>query len=111
MKKHCGVVLFVCSIACFAWACGSGSDEEKPTWNCYLLSDGCTCSEPRPGWSSNPGGMRVDRCPAAQCCLLNSQSTESTLAFCTCITMSDADDCANQAMTSQQKVVATCPPP
>jgi hypothetical protein len=53
--------------------------------------------------------MRVDKCPAAQCCLLNAQSTESTLAFCTCITV--ADDCEAQAMMTQQKVVATCPPP
>jgi hypothetical protein len=101
--------LVASAMVCVAVACGSDDGETKTSWHCLLLTDGCTCSQPRPGWMPNPGGTQVDKCPAAQCCLLNVQPSETTLAYCGCETTSD--DCGAKAMSSQSTVVATCPPP
>jgi len=57
----------------------------------------------------NPGGMQVDRSPAAQCCLHNTEATESTLAYCACQTV--ADDCEAKATAAHAMIVSTCPPP
>jgi hypothetical protein len=107
-RRRCVLVVGWCIMG-LALGCGSGNEGEKETWNCLLLDDGCTCSQPRPGWMPNPGGAKVERCPAAQCCLLSTVATDTTLAYCGCQTA--ADDCEARAAASQAKIVAICPPP
>src|SRR5687767_7267661 len=108
-RMHRGVVLLGGLIGWFWLACSSSDSDPGPTWNCVSAQDGCTCSQLRPGRQPRPGVDYIDRCPAAQCCLLNSQADEATLAICECITV--ADDCeARAAQSPQTKVVPTCPP-
>lgn len=109
MRMHRGVVTVGVSIVCLWLACGNGDSDSAPKWNCLAAGDGCTCTQLRPGQLPRPGVQYIDRCPAAQCCLLNSQGDETTVAICECITV--ADDCEAMAARSQTKVVATCPPP
>src|SRR4051812_45820046 len=79
-------------------ACGSsGTEDPGAKWYCVVASDGCSCTQLRPGKSPKPGVMWVDRCPAAPCCLLNTaQSDENTMANCGCLAMTD--DCPARAM-------------
>jgi hypothetical protein len=110
LGRSAGVVLQGAAMA-IAIACGDPSNNDEPTakWSCVAFSDGCTCSQLRPGKDPKPGVTYVDRCPAAPCCLLNTQSDESSLANCGCLAV--ADDCEARATETQTKVVATCPPP
>jgi hypothetical protein len=106
---HRGLVLVGGAIVCVCLACGNGESEPETKWNCVGAVDGCTCSQLRPGRQPRPGVDYIDRCPAAQCCLLNSEGDEATVAICGCITV--ADDCeARAAQSPQTKVVTTCPP-
>ena len=109
-QMHRSVVLGVASLVCLWLACGNSGEEAGPKWNCAAVGDGCTCSQLKPGQLPRPGVEYIDRCPAAQCCLHNSQGDETTVAVCECITV--ADDCqARAAQSPQTKVVAACPPP
>ena len=106
-RKHRWVFLWGGSMVWLVFAsCGSGDDAPGPTWKCVVASDGCTCSQLRPGFMHKPGVMWVDACPAAQCCLLNTTGDESTMAICGCVTI--ADTCESRPET---KVVPKCPPP
>jgi hypothetical protein len=108
-RKHRGVVMVGISIVCLWLACGTGDGDEGPKWNCLATGDGCVCTQLRPGQLPRPGVEYIDRCSAAQCCMLNSKGDETTIAICECINV--ADDCDARAELSQTKVVSTCPPP
>ena len=109
-QVHRSVVLVIGSLFCFWLACDGTDEDAAPKWNCVAAGDGCTCTQLKPGQLPRPGVEYIDRCPAAQCCLHNSQGDEISVAVCICITV--ADDCqARAARSPQTKVVVTCPPP
>ena len=105
-----GAFLLPIAALLLGMACGSpDADDGSPKWYCVVASDGCSCSQLRPGKSPKPGVTWIDRCPAGPCCLLNTQGDETTLANCACLGM--VDDCQARAMETQSAVVTTCPPP
>jgi hypothetical protein len=109
-RKHRATAALCLGVVWLWCGCGGSDGDGGPKWNCLVMAEDCTCSLLRPGKLPRPGVEYVDRCPAAQCCLLNSQGDEATTALCECIVV--ADDCdARAAQSMQTKVVTTCPPP
>jgi hypothetical protein len=109
LYRRAGVLLKGAIVLLVGACASSDTDEPGPKWYCVVASDGCSCSQLRPGKSPKPGAMWEDRCPAAPCCLLNTQSDETTLANCGCL--AEIDDCPARAMETQTMIVASCPPP